>query len=157
MNWSSLIPDLVVALFGAGLTVGIAGVTYFRQLRRRNAQLVRNLADDLSTRRALTPIEPRESSADSEDADRCFRSVAAAAHRISEARDQISPDTDLRQALQRMVVSCVQYKDAVESAPRRWQFALMRLREELLDGTHALERAARLPEHSLPTPGDGSR
>jgi hypothetical protein len=157
MDWSSFIPDLVVALFGAGLTVGIAGITYFRSLRRRNGQLVRNLADDLSTRRALTLIEPRESAADSEDADRCFRSVTAAAHRISETRDQISPDSALRQGLQRMVVSCVQYKDAVESAPRHWQFALMQLREELLSGSRALERAARLPENSLPTPGSGSR
>lgn len=154
MNWTSLVADLAVAMFGAGLTLGVALVTYFRQLRLRNRQLVHNLADDLATRRAFSDIEPRVHASDDEDAVRCFRSVQAARGRIAEVRDQISPNSSLRSTLQLMVVGCVRYKQAVEQDPSRWQFALMRLRDELRDGVRALERETGLAGGSLPNPGE---
>ena len=151
MNWSSFIPDLVIAVIGAALAVSVALWTYFRQLRLKNLQAVRNLADDLSMRRAFVPVAPVEGLGG--DAERCFLSVQAAQQRIAQIRDEIAPDHELRAELQQLVLACVVYKSRVEVEPQRWLFALMSLRGELVTGLHRIEELLKLPSRSLPEPG----
>ena len=151
VNWSSFVPDLVIALISTALAVTVALTTYFHQQSLKNRQLVCNLADDLSMRRAFALVEPRVGSGG--DADRCFRSVEAAQHRIAEIRDEIAPNHDLRQELQQLVFACVTYKSSVEVEPRRWVFALMRLRGDLVLGLSHIEKLMKLPPGSLPAPG----
>lgn len=153
MNWSSFVPDLIVGLVGAASTGGIAVGTYFLQLRRRNQQLIRNLADDLAARRAFELIVPSVGGGASDEADRCFRSVHSAQQRISVIRDEISPNDRLRMKLQAMVFWCVDYKEFVEKEPEQWRFGLMNLRRELLACLREVERVAGLSNGSLPEPG----
>jgi hypothetical protein len=157
MDWYPLIPDVVVAFFaavlGAVLTVIIARVAYREEQRRRNKQLVRNLADELSVRRAFEVITPLVSQADTDDANRCFRSVTAAQSQISAIRDQIAPDHELRAVLQEMVLWCREYKNLTEREPERWQFSLMTVRAELVDRVRETEELLRLEAGSLPEPG----
>ena len=152
MNWSSFVPDLVTVVVGTGLTLSAAGGTYFYQQRRKNRQLVQNLADDLSVRRAFVVVEPHEQSY-GPDAERCFQSVQATQDRIVQVRDEISPNHALRAELQAMIISCVRYKESTEVAPRRWVYELMRLRAELTLGVSRIEDAAGLRARSLPEPG----
>ncbi|MFD2341665.1 hypothetical protein FGG90_06040 [Clavibacter tessellarius] len=106
MSWSTFIPDLIVTAVGASLTVGIAIVSYLLQLRRKNRQLVFNLADDLAVRRAFELITPMEATGDEPAAQYCFDSVHSAQKRISALRDEISPNERLREALHEMVRYC---------------------------------------------------
>ena len=152
MNWSSFVPDLVTVIVGTGLTLSAAGGTYFYQQRRKNRQLVQNLADDLSVRRAFVVVSPSEQGYGS-DAEQCFRSVQAAQDRIVQVRDEIAPNRALRTELQAMIISCVAYKEKVELGPRRWVYELMILRTELTGGVRSIEKAARIRARSLPEPG----
>ena len=140
-------------LFGSISAVVVALVAFDFQRRRRNNQLVRNLADDLSARRALRHIEPPRLSPHTEEAMRCRVSVQAAQDRISQIRDEVHPNESLRDYLQSMVFLCVKYKEAVEVRPDRWQFELMELRTGIEENLRHIERVLRLKHGSLPTPG----
>ena len=153
MEWVSLLSDIAVAVFGAALTVVIARLAYTGEQRRMNRQLVRNLADDLAIRRAFKEVRPVVSPADSDDAQRCFRSVEHAQAQISALRDQIAPDDKLRDLLQEMVVWCREYKILTENEPDRWQFSLMVVRAELVRRLRAIEDLTRLRSGSLVDPG----
>jgi hypothetical protein len=152
MNWSSFVPDVIVTVIGSGLAVSVALATYFHQQRDKNRQLVRNLADDLASRRAFEVIAPQEGLG-GDDQERCRRSVQKAASGIASVRDQIAPDGELRDQLQEMVFACVDYKDRVEHDPELWQFSLMELREDLVRSLAKLETLARISATSLPLPG----
>lgn len=152
MNWTSFIPDLTVALISAALAVGTGLATFRNDQKRRNRQLVHNLADDLASRRAFEPIDPFEGDG-GVDAERCFSSVQSAKERISAVRDEIRPNDDLRDELQRMVLSCVEYKDRMDFEPERWQFALMDLRGELASSVQTIESIVGVSPGTLPAPG----
>lgn len=152
MNWTSFIPDLTVSLISAALAVGIGLATFKNDQKRKNRQLVHNLADDLASRRAFEPIDAFEGDG-GVDAERCFSSVQAALERISAVRDEIRPNNDLRNELQHMVLSCVEYKDRMDFEPERWQFALMDLRGELVGSLQTVESIVGLPAGTLPEPG----
>jgi len=153
MSWSTFIPDLIVTAVGASLTVGIAIVSYLLQLRRKNRQLVFNLADDLAVRRAFELITPMEATGDEPAAQYCFDSVHSAQKRISALRDEISPNERLREALHEMVRYCADYKESYEQTPELWQFRLMQLRGRLIGSLRKIERVMRIKD-PLPTPGD---
>jgi hypothetical protein len=153
VNWSSFVPDLVVACFGAALTVLIAFGTYVVQRRRQDVRVMRIAADDLASRRAFELIEPRTSRGDSDDADRCRRSVDTAQQQLGALRDQMISNRPLRAMLQDMVRATRDYKDMIEREPDRWQFALMRVREELTERLRDIERLLRMRSGELPDPG----
>jgi hypothetical protein len=153
VNWSSFVPDLVVACFGAVLTVLIAYGTYIIQRRRQDLRIMRIVADDLAARRAFELIEPRTSRADSDDADRCFRSVNTAQQQLGALRDQVISNRPLHAILQEMVRATRDYKDMIERDPERWQFALMHVREELTGRLRDVEKLLRLRSGDLPDPG----
>jgi len=153
MNWSSFFPDLVVACFGAALTVLIAYGTYVVQRRRQDLQIIRILADDLATRRALQLISPRAASGASDDAQRCFSSVHAAQQQLAALRNQVTSNRPLHAMLQEMVLATRAYKNSIERHPDKWQFALMMVRAELVERLRAIERATRLKAGALPDPG----
>lgn len=152
MNWTSFLLDLLVALVGAGLTVCIGLATFRLDQKRKNRQLVHSLADDLASRRAFKLIDPFEGDGGI-DAERCFLSVQSARERISAVRDEIRPNGDLRDELQRMVLSCVAYADRLDFEPVRWQFALMDLRAELAGSLRTVEDIVGVPAGTLPEPG----
>lgn len=144
--------DILGTVLGSILAISAALGAFLIERRRRNRQLVRNLADDLSARRALAEIRPRESPHEDE-ASRCRSSVQAAQDRISQIRDEVHPNESLRKPLQKMVFLCVAYKEAVELEPERWQYELMALRDGLLESLAGVEQALGLQHASLPTPG----
>lgn len=152
MNWTSFVPDSIVALMSAALTLAIALGTFRRDQAKKNKQLAHNLADDLASRRAFVRITPFEGTG-GEFADRCFVSVQSAMERISSVRDEIRPNDRLREELQRMVLACVAYKERTETDPHRWQFALMDLRDQLSTSLRSLESILRLKPGSLPELG----
>jgi hypothetical protein len=152
MNWSSFIPDVLVAVIGSGLAVSVAIATFFHQQRDKNRQLVRNLADDLASRRAFEVIAPQEGLGGDEQ-ERCRRSIEKAKSGIASIRDQIAPNSALRDELQEMVLACVDYKDRVEYDPELWQFSLMELREDLARSLRTLATLAKISSGSLPLPG----
>jgi hypothetical protein len=152
-DWTTFGPDVIVAVIGAGITLAFAGVTYFRQLNRKNRQLVLNLAEDLAVRRALHEIEPRMASGRTPGAKYCFASVHAAQQRIGSIRDEIAPNEALRSALHDMVRYCADYKESFEEEPRRWQYNLMRLRRRLVASLRQIEGILGLDDHALPDPG----
>jgi hypothetical protein len=153
VNWSSFVPDLVVAFFGAVLTVLIAYGTYVVQRRRQDLRIMRIAADDLAARRAFELIQPRPSRGDSDDADRCRRSVNSAQQQLGALRDQVTSNRPLRALLQDMVRVTRDYKDMIEREPDRWQFALMHVRGELTARLRDVERLLRMPSGELPDPG----
>jgi len=152
MNWSSFIPDVIVTLIGSGLAVTVAVATFFHQQREKNRQLVRNLADDLASRRAFENVDPQED-LDGHDREYCRRSIRKAEAALARIRDQIAPNSGLRDELQKMVLACVHYKDRAESDPERWQFSLMELREDLVRSLDKLETLVNVSAGSLPVPG----
>jgi hypothetical protein len=152
MNWSSFVPDSIVALMSAALAIAVALWTFRRDQAKKNKQLAHNLADDLASRRAFVLITPFEGTG-GEFANRCFVSVQSAMERISAVRDEIRPNDRLRDELQSMVLACVAYKERTEIHPHRWQFALMDLRDQLNTSVRTLENILRLKPGSLPEPG----
>ncbi|MBF4599218.1 hypothetical protein ITJ55_00180 [Frigoribacterium sp. VKM Ac-1396] len=156
MEWNSFWPDLSVAFIAAivGLVLAalIGYVSYRRDQRAKNRQLVANLADDLATRRAFTPTNPKLRKV-GVDAYRCLQSVQQAQERLSQVRDQIRPDHELREILQEMILGCVTYKNAFEVAPREYVYDLMALRHELIVCLRSLEKHMRLSKKKLPDPG----
>jgi hypothetical protein len=156
MDWNSFWPDLLVALLAALAGFSTATLIGLRSYRRdqhaKNVQLVANLADDLATRRAFTPTDPRLRKVGI-DANRCLQSVQQAQERLSQVRDQIRPDDTLRDILQDMILGCVTYKNAFEVSPREYVYDLMTLRHELIVCLRSLEEHLNLGRQKLPDPG----
>ena len=152
VDLNSVLPDLIVSAAGSLLAVVVALVSFVLTQRHKNKLVVRNLADELAARRAFWQMDPKDQALGI-DGERCVASVRDTQLMLAGFRNEVALDTDLRNELNRMVLACVTFKDAVDYEPLRWQHALMSLREGLVLALPRLERLVHLKPGTLPSPG----
>lgn len=146
MDWlAALIPSTVALVLGAGLGWSVrAGID-----RRDETAALNALITDLHLKRPLAPIEPRIIDA-ARDAERCRSAVLDTRDRIIETLAHLrssSPSTDV---LMRMATACTRYLRESAREPERYQFALMDLRETMVDGVTLLSDAGRRVRYRAP-------
>lgn len=132
-DWTSFGPDLIIALASSVLTVMIALVTYKINVRIRENNALRSLIIDLSTRRALAQIKPIKvrKAKECPDYHRANSSILLAKDEVKRARNSIRPIPELELALRLMTKSCNIYLEDAERDPDRYQFHLMKLKNDL--------------------------
>lgn len=135
-------------LLGIGLALGIAlGTALGWSIRagidkRDEAAALKALITDLHLKRPLAPIEPQIIESAGDEA-RCRRTVLDARDRILETLAHLrtgSPNTDV---LMRLSAACTLYLREATRAPELYQFALMDLRETMVDGVKLLSDGRR--------------
>lgn len=131
--WNTFIPDLVVATFGAALTVIIAFTTYIIKVRYDERLALQALIDELHQRRAVAPgPEPTiPNAAELGDFDRANRSVISMREEIRRTRDRVRQVPALRDPLSEMTRACNHYLELSEGTPPRYAQLLGRLRDDL--------------------------
>lgn len=157
--WDAFWPDLAVALIaalvGAVVTVVIGFATYRFELRRREREGVRQLANTLSTRRALTRTEPGQRVDTNvgiveQDRLRCARSIMTARESVDTARQLTRPVSPVQTSLDTMTRACNIYLEVSEHDPDGYVIYLHELRTAL---AQAIEAAANQLGIDLPAPG----
>jgi len=141
--WDTFLPDLVVALVGAVLTVAIAYSTFLLSVRRNERLALNSLVVELHHRRALSGrgvVIP--GAARSRDYERANLSVLSMREEIRTARDRVRSQL-LHQALQRMTRACNRYLERAEWDADRYAILLVELRRDLTAEVDALRRARR--------------
>lgn len=140
--WTTFLPDLLVAVIGAVLTVVIALITFMIQRRRTEDGLLRGLISDIHRRRAFTPIAELRVIPDAKaqpDFDRASRSVLALRDEIKRTRNGIRGDRDVQSHLSDMTRACNRYLEESERTPDNYWQHLMTLRGQL---NSSIERIA---------------
>ncbi|WAP51418.1 hypothetical protein OL239_16590 [Arthrobacter sp. ATA002] len=121
---------------GAGAGWGVrAGID-----RRDENAALNALITDLHLKRPLAPIEPRVI-AGAGDAERCRATVLDARDRIIETLAHLRSGSANTDVLMRMSTACTRYLRESSRVPDRYQFALMELRETMVDGVRLLSDA----------------
>ncbi|MBP3037431.1 hypothetical protein J2M53_14370 [Arthrobacter sp. zg-ZUI100] len=142
-------------LLGIGLALGIAlGIALGWSIRagidkRDESAALKALITDLHLKRPLAPIEPQIIESAGDEA-RCRRSVLDARDRILETLAHLrtgSPNTDV---LMRLAAACTLYLREATRAPELYQFALMDLRETMVDGVKLLSDGRRRVRYLSP-------
>lgn len=154
--WDSFIPDLLVAAFGAALTVGIAYVTYVVRVRRGEAQAIRSLLREMHNRRALAvrSERPIPGAATLDDFRRCTSSVISMRAEVRHARDRSRNLSAVQEPLAKMTSALNRYLSESAADPDEYPALLGNLRRKL--EPLAVELAAF--EHIEPLlPGHGAR
>lgn len=156
ISWDTFIPDLIVAVVGAVLTVAIAVVTYTISRRNREVQALRSLITDLHHRRALSIGSPQVSPRARELADFRYssRSVKAIRDEIKRARDAVRPHPDVQEPLTTMTRACNTYLEESAWDPTRYHFLLEDLRDRLAVGVR--DTSAQYRKLPYLEPGAGS-
>ncbi|WP_411721164.1 hypothetical protein [Mycetocola sp.] len=154
--WLTFLPDLLVAVIGAALTVVIALATFMVQRRRTEDGLLRGLIDDINRRRAFTPIEEVQSVPDAKelpDFHRVSRSVLALRDEIKRTRDGIRGDRQVQRALTEMTRACNRYLEDSDIDPDNYWHHLMTARE-LLD--ESIQKIAKSSNVEALAPGEAA-
>lgn len=143
--WDSFVPDLLVALIGAFLTVAIAYLTYLLKVRHDEQLAAQSLINELHRRRALRPTLVRTipGAADSDDFIRVHRSIATIRREIRSTRDRTRPVDKLQRPLSDMTRACNRYLSRSAASPDDYVIHLEELRHELADSIHTLVSAKR--------------
>lgn len=133
--WETFVPDLLVALVGALLTVAIAYGTFLIQQARQEKHVVRGLINDLHHRRALAIASPQEipNAGEGKDFQRASLSVIDIRDHIRRVRDQVRQDEAV-DALSDMIRACNRYLEESEGMPNFYAFLLKNLQQDLEDG-----------------------
>lgn len=130
--WLTFWPDVLVAIIGASLTVGIAYVTYILNLRRNERRALNSLIVELHHRRAFSGsavIVPN--ARDLADYSRANASVLSIKDEIRRTRDNVRDFPSLQVPLSQMTRACNSYLEAVERDPDSYAIGLIRLRDDL--------------------------
>ncbi|WP_461170235.1 hypothetical protein [Arthrobacter sp. Z1-15] len=146
MDW------LAVSLLAlAALVLGTAAGWSIRAgIDRRDENAALNaLITDLHLKRPLAPIEPQviEGAGDEE---RCRATVLDARERMIETLAHLRSGSANTDVLMRMSTACTRYLRDSSRAPERYQFALMELRETMVDGVLLLSDAGRRVRYRAP-------
>ncbi|ERI37290.1 hypothetical protein IG195_02800 [Arthrobacter sp. TES] len=131
--WDTFFADVVVALVGAVLTVGIAYGTFRLQLRHNEKRVLRHLIWDLEHRRALSIGHPMEipDAAIKDDYKRAGLSVVDIRDRVRQTVDQVQPKSNAQAYLSKMMASCHHYLEDSDASPNSYTFHLAELQRNL--------------------------
>lgn len=146
MDW------LAVSLLAfVSLVLGVgAGWSVRAGLDRRDENAALNaLITDLHLKRPLAPIEPRLIDG-AGDEERCRATVLDARDRIIETLSHLRSGSANTDVLMRMSAACTRYLRESTRAPERYQFALMELRDTMVDGVKLLSDARRRVRYRSP-------
>ncbi|MCM3504895.1 hypothetical protein M3666_07200 [Curtobacterium sp. ODYSSEY 48 V2] len=143
---------LIGAAVGAILTSGGGYFAYLIERRRVERNALRELARNLSERRAFRIDRPLEipDARSSPDFDRLNRSVVAAREDVRGTRLILVHGAAAQMTLTRMIQTCNNYLEQSDRAPHRYWF----LAAELRDHLHEQLRQLPLDLASVPRPGD---
>lgn len=155
--WQTFWPDLLVAIFGAFLTVATAYVTYLLSVRRREKQALNSLIYEFHHRRAVAPranLRTVECAAETDDFLRANLSVLSMRDEIRRTRDVVRPIIELHGCLSELTRACNNYLESSAQHPGQYLYLLDELRNELSSKTHKLA-ATRRGVH-VREPGEGA-
>ena len=118
-----------------------AGWSLRAGIDRRDENTAMNaLITDLHLKRPLAPIEPQLIDG-AGDQERCRATVLDARDRIIETLSHLRSGSANTEVLMRMSAACTRYLRDSSRTPERYQFALMELRETMVDGVKLLSDA----------------
>lgn len=129
--WTTFLPDLLVAIFGAGLTVIIAFWTYRHQQKVTERAELNRLIGDLHHRRALRKIRnPRlvHRAAKLDDFKHANLSVLDIRDQTKRVGQHLRPKSRAEQPISGLIKACNQYLEAGMYTPQYYHFHLMELR-----------------------------
>jgi hypothetical protein len=155
--WDTFIPDLIVTVIGAALTVAIAAVTFVVSRRYRETRALNLLVQELHHRRALVQIDTLmevHNAEQSDDFARVNASVLTIRDAIKETRSLSRSLASVQVPLSGMTSACNRYLELASRHPSRYWFFLMDLRDDIATQVEKLAHANRRIE-SL-DPGAGS-
>lgn len=132
--WTTFLPDLVVAVFGAALTVVIAFLTVRRQQKKIERNELNRLITDLHHRRALNGIaNPRivPHAKDVDDFKHANLSVLDIRNQTKAVAHHVRPTSEAQKPLSRLIRSCNQYLEDGMYDPDKYHFHLSDLRTKI--------------------------
>ena len=144
--WETFVPDLIVTVIGAALTVAIAAVTFVLSRRYRETQALNLLVQELHHRRALARIDALmeiQNAEQSDDFARVNASVLSIKEAIREARGLSRPVPGVQVPLSGMTSACNRYLELASRRPSRYWFFLTELRAEITAQVRELSRMNR--------------
>ena len=129
--WTTFLPDILVAVFGAALTVAIAFLTVRRQQRQAERNELNGLIRDLHHRRALCPVDDPglvPGAKDLDDFKHANLSVLDIRNQAKLSGREILPDSPAQTPLSQIISACNEYLENSMYAPDEYYFGLMELR-----------------------------
>ena len=131
--WDTFLPDLLVAIIGAVLTVVIALATYLLKIRLDEKRAIQSLTNEMHRRRALTAgSEPMiRGAAESEDFLRANSSIATIRTEVRSTRDRVRQIESMQDPLSGMTRACNRYLELSSARPDAYAIYLGDLRREL--------------------------
>lgn len=132
--WTTFIPDLLVAVFGAGLTVLIAFLTFRHQLKVTERVELNRLISDLNLRRVLHEItDPRlvHGAKDIDDFKHANLSVLDIREQTKRVGHHLRPNSPAQEPVSGLIKGCNRYLEAGMYEPEKYHFHLLELRSEV--------------------------
>ena len=156
--WTDLLIALIATTFGAILTVAIAFATYRYEVRSRERDAIRHLANVLASRRALLPARSERVDARlpeyADDLEACRRSVHNVREILVEASRAIRPGSEAQGLLDGMASAANDFLSSSRRDPDGYWLELNALRSDLIVALAALSK---LVGRELPEPGSHGR
>ena len=156
--WTDLLVALIATTFGAILTVAIALATYRYEVRSRERDAIRHLANVLASRRALLPARSERVDATlpayANDLEACRRSVENVREAVVEASRATRPGSEAQSPLDGMARAANDFLSSSRRDPDGYWLELNALRSELIV---ALADLSKLVGRELPEPGSRGR
>ena len=156
--WTDLLVALIATTFGAILTVAIALATYRYEVRSRERDAIRHLANVLASRRALLPARSERVDATlpayANDLEACRRSVENVREAVVEASRATRPGSEAQSPLDGMARAANDFLSSSRRDPDGYWLELNALRGELIV---ALADLSKLVGRELPEPGSRGR
>lgn len=146
MDWLAV---SLLALASLALGAGAGWSTRAGIDRRDESAALNALITDLHLKRPLAPIEPQVIDG-AGDEERCRATVLDARDRMIETLAHVRSGSTNTDVLMRMSAACTRYLRESSRAPDRYQFALMELRETMVDGVKLLSDARRRVRYRPP-------
>lgn len=143
--WQTFVPDVLVAIIGAALTVLIAFATYLLRLRLEEKRALQSLINELHRRRALVPGPERiiPNAAEIGDFQWANASILSVRDEIRRTRDRVRQVDSRLIPLSAMTRACNRYLEQSAAAPPHYVLFLAALKHELEENVRALARARR--------------
>lgn len=150
--WDNFWADVVVAVIGAVLTVGIAYGSFCLQQRHKEKRVLRHVIWDLQHRRALAIGDPVEipDAAMRDDYKRASLSVVDIRDRLRQAVDQVRPNSKAQARLSEMIAACHHYLEDSDAFPNFYALHLGELQQDLHEGVLGIANEVRGVKASEP-------